>query len=388
MRSELGAEAQPAIAMNGNSPQKRHRFVNFRVLGEVMLSISAKRVPICQNTTEIRHFCSVGLQIPGMTSATHKRAEPEWRSREADARGLQRVRLGDTSIELEVMIHGGKLSNLTPLLIVNSIDFPMPPSTAFCETMRTAGYQVIFVRRPGFGQTRPLPTVLMNESEVKQHAPIATEAALIKLLIDSMDLKNVCLLGLGTSNSICLRLSQMSVSIDFVVFSNPLFNPEIWDVIRPAWLKRMIRQTVLSKSGLKIAVRGLRAVLRRDPIWFYRQFAQKSAGDIAYIKANQSDFLTAGMFLQKLQPSIYFYELRSALIEDTRWNPAHCKDINAVILSGTESTETWKASIIDEADRLGLPIVFADSGDLFVPYASPDSLIKVLENQSKKIAAL
>ena len=68
-----------------------------------------------------------------MTSATHKSAEPEWQSGEADARGLQRVRLGDTSIELEVMIHGGKLSKLIPLLIVNSIDYPMPPSPAFCE---------------------------------------------------------------------------------------------------------------------------------------------------------------------------------------------------------------------------------------------------------------
>ena len=323
-----------------------------------------------------------------MTSATHKSAEPEWQSGEADARGLQRVRLGDTSIELEVMIHGGKLSKLIPLLIINSIDYPMPPSPAFCEKMQDAGYQVIFIRRPGFGHTRPLPSVLMNKAEIKQHSPIATEAALIKLLIDSMGLKKVRLLGLGTSNSICLRLSQLSDAIDFAVFSNPLFNPAIWDVIRPAWLKRMIRQTVLSRSGLKIAVRGLRAVLRRDAIWFYQQFAQKSAGDIAYIKANQSDFRTAGMFLQKLQPDLYFYELRSALMDDTKWDPAHCKNIDAVILSGIETTEKWKTSIVGEADRLGLPIVFADSGDLFVPYASPDSLIDILENQSTKVAAL
>ncbi|MEL6691716.1 MAG: hypothetical protein AAFQ12_01600 [Pseudomonadota bacterium] len=323
-----------------------------------------------------------------MTSAIHKRAEPEWRSGEADARGLKRVRLGDTLIELEVMIHGGELSELTPLLIINSIDYPMPPSKAFCETMEAAGYQTIFIRRPGFGHTRPLPSVLMKKQEIEQHAPVATEAALIKLWIDSMDLKGIRLLGLGTSNSICLRLNQMSDAIDFVVFSNPLFNPAIWNVIRPAWLKRMIRQTVLSESGLKIAVRGLRAVLRRDPLWFYRQFAQKSAGDVAYIKANESDFLTAGMFLQKLEPDMYFYELRSALMDDNRWNPAHCENIDAVILSGTETTENWKGTIVEEADRLGLPIVFANAGDLFVPYASPDSLLEILKNHSASVAAL
>lgn len=323
-----------------------------------------------------------------MTSATPNHAALEWRSVEPDARGLKRVRLGDTAIELEVMIHGDELSDLTPLLIVNSIDFPMPPSTAFCEAMRKAGYQVIFIRRPGFGHTRALPAVLMNKTEVKKHAPIATEAALIKLLIESLGLKNVRLLGLGTSNSICLRLSQMSDAIDFVVFSNPLFNPAIWDVIRPAWLMRMIRQTVISKSGLKIAVRGLRAVLRRDPLWFYRQFAQKSAGDISYIKANERDFLTAGMFLQKLPRDLYFYELRSALIEDTKWDPEICRQTNAVILSGTETTNQWKTTIVAEAERLGLPIVFADAGDLFVPYASPNTLIDILEQQPVKVAAL
>ena len=315
-----------------------------------------------------------------MTSATHTRSEPNWPDVGADARALKRVRLGDTSIDLEVMIHGGELSKLPPLLIVNSIDFPMPPSTAFCERMHHAGYQVIFVRRPGFGRTRPLPSVLMHKTEIERHAPIAAEAALIKLLIETLGLKQVRLLGLGTSNSICLRLSQMSDEIDFVIFSNPLFNPAIWDVIRPAWLKRMIRQTVLSKSGLKIAVRGLRAVLRRDPIWFYRQFAQKSAGDIAYIEANLADFQNAGAFLQHLEPDLYFYELRSALIDDTKWDPDVCRAMNAVILSGKETTKNWKTSIVAEADRLGLPIMFADAGDLFVPYASPDRLLEALDS--------
>ena len=315
-----------------------------------------------------------------MNSATQTTSEPEWRRVGAEQRELKRVRLPDTSIELEVLIHGDGVSDLTPLLIVNSIDFPMPPSTEFCEQMRSAGYQVIFVRRPGFGHTRPLPSALMQKLEIKQHAPIATEAALIKLLIDALGLKRVRLLGLGTSNSICLRLSQMSDAVEFVIFSNPLFNPAIWDVIRPAWLKRMIRQTVLSRSGLKIAVRGLRAVLRRDPIWFYRQFAQKSAGDIAYIEANLTDFRNAGVFLQQLEPDLYFYELRSALIDDTEWNPDACRAMNAVILSGKETTKKWKESIVAEADRLSLPIMFADAGDLFVPYASPDRLLEALDS--------
>lgn len=301
---------------------------------------------------------------------------------DAGPRLMRHVSIGDTSIEIETMIYRSKLSELKPLVIICSIDFPMPPSVEFCERMWSAGYQVIFFRRPGFGNSRSLPSALMTKQEVKNRAALAAETALFKLLIDQLELKNITLLGLGTANSICFRLGQLSPEIQFSVYANPLFNPAIWDVIRPPWLKRMIRQTLLSRSGLKIAVNGLKAVLRRDALWFYRQFAQKSAGDLDYVSKNEADFAQAGLFLQKIAPDIYYYDMQTALIEDTHWNAETTKRTRAVILSGVETTEYWKRKIKAEAARLGLPIVFARSGDLFVPYASPDVLLGILESQS------
>ena len=302
-------------------------------------------------------------------------------------RRMRRFKVGDTSIEMEMMIFKDELSDRQPLVIVNSIDLPMPPSIAFCEKMWAAGYQVIFFRRPGFGFTPSLPNTLMGKTEIAKLAPVATEAALLAVALQSLRLKNITLLGLGTANSICQRLAQLCPEVKFTIYANPLFHPGIWDVIRPAWLKRMIRQTVLSKSGLKIAVRGLRAVLRRDALWFYTQFAQKSLGDQAYIDANKADFRKAGMFLQHMAPEIFFYELKTTLVVDTQWTPESLDSDKAIILSGTESTEKWKRSITTEAKRLGLPIIFADSGDLFVPYASPDTLLSVLETQKNNATA-
>ena len=143
----------------------------------------------------------------------------------------------------------------------------------------------------------------------------------------------------------------------------------------------MIRQTLASRSGLKIAVKGLRAVLRRDPLWFYRQFAQKSAGDVRYVENNPEDFRESAIMLKQLDERMFYYDLQTALIEDARWKPALTRDLNAVILSGEETTPAWKKTIIEEAKRLALPIVFADEGDLFVPYVSPDVLLKVLGKQ-------
>lgn len=301
-----------------------------------------------------------------------------------DARSIERIPLRDTAIEMEVFVHRDGTQGLSPLLIVNSIEFPIPPTLAFCEKMRAAGYQTVFVRRPGFGATPALPGALLTPKQVRNGAPSATEAALLNLLIETMELKGITLLGMGTSNPVCMRLAQLNPEIKFTVFANPLFNPAIWDVIKPSWLRRMIRQTLQTRSGLKIAVRGLKAILRRDPLWFYQQFAQKSRGDQAYVRANKADFKTSGVFLQSIEPDTFFYDLQSALIEETHWDPALLDGLEAVIFSGLETTPKWKKAIAEEAERLKLPIQFARSGDLFVAYASPDEFIDLLKQYRAK----
>ena len=305
-----------------------------------------------------------------------------------DARGIRRLTLSASSLELELMIHGEPNSGRRPLLILNPIELPLPPSERFCDTMWQAGYQVYFVRRPGYGKSPALPQTLLTKGEVKNKSGVAVEAALMKVMIEELDLQDIVLLGVGTSNSVCMRLAQLSPNVSFTVYSNPLFHPGIWDVIRPDWLRRMIRQTVMTRSGLMIAVRGLKAILNRDPLWFYHQFAQKSEGDRSYVKDNPEDFLSAGRLLQSLDPNHYFYELRTALIEDTSWSLDPEARSQAVILSGVETTENWKKNITAEAVRLGLPLVWAPSGDLFVAYTSPEVLLETLARKAPQHQSL
>lgn len=314
-----------------------------------------------------------------MSGAASANVRESTRQAQIDPRAMTSVTIGATSIAIDVMIYRGKLSDLQPLVIINSIDLPMPPSEAFCERMWTAGYQVIFFRRPGFGGAPGLPAALLSESEIKNRAAVTMEAALFKLLIETLGLQNIILIGLGTSNPVCFRLSKMSADIQFSVFANPLFNQGVWDIIRPPWLQSMIRQIIGSRSGLKIAVQGLKAILRRKPISFYHQFAQKSAGDRAYILANETDFKDAGRLLQNVSADTAFYDLRMSLIEDTLLEQGYFDDVDAVILSGVETTEMWKNHIRSEAERLAVSVVFAPSGDLFVPYASPDTLLDILD---------
>jgi len=296
-----------------------------------------------------------------------------------DPREMTRILIGETSIAVDVMIYHGTLTDRQPLVIVNSLELPVPPSETFCEQMWRAGYQVVFFRRIGFGGAPGLPTALLTEREVKNGAAVTAEAALLKLLIETLDLKRAVLLGMGTSNPVCFRLSKLSPDVQFSIFANPLFNQAVWDIIRPPWLQSMMRQTVGSRSGLKIAVMGLKATLKRSPMMFYRQFAQKSPGDGDYIAANADDFHLASKLLQNISPDTVFYDLRMSLVEDTLLETDYFDEIDAVILAGEETTEDWRRHIRTEADRLSLPVTFAPSGDLFVPYASPESLLAILE---------
>ena len=66
------------------------------------------------------------------------------------ARPEYRICVGDSNIALRVMIYRGYVSQLRPLVILNSIEYAMPPSIEFCELMWANGFQVIFVERPSF----------------------------------------------------------------------------------------------------------------------------------------------------------------------------------------------------------------------------------------------
>ena len=304
---------------------------------------------------------------------------PEPYHESSDPRVVRPVRIKDSHIELDVMIHRHSVSDLTPLVIINSIELPMPPSAEFCDLMWEAGYQVVFIRRPGFGGAPGLPDALLTENEVRNGAAVITEAALLQRLINTLELKPFVLLGLGTANSVCVRLSKLCPSVEYSIFSNPLFHQDVWDLVRPKWMQSMVRQTLVSKGGLRFTVKALKATLKRNPNWFYRQFAQKSAGDIEYVAENAPDFEAAASLLQNMAQETVYYDLQMALVHDTKVDATFFRDIDGVVLCGTETTEDWRQRMQEQSERLAFPIVFAPSGDLFVPYKSPHVFLELLE---------
>ena len=79
-----------------------------------------------------------------------------------------------------------------------------------------------------------------------------------------------------------------------------------------------------------------------------------------------------------MTPQTVFYDIRMSLVMDPFRKDDFFDGTEAVILSGSETTERWQSQLNQEAERLNLPVVYAPAGDMFVPYASPQTLIEIL----------
>ena len=312
------------------------------------------------------------------------------RSPRQSHRSEQVVPLGQSNIQVRVMQYGERATSHRPLVILNSIDFPMPPSEDFCERMWRSGFRVVFIERPGFGTSTPLPDALIHSETIQNGAASMLEAAILQEVFRRLALEDFVLLGMGSANSVCYRLAIICPMVSLSIFSNAVFNQNILDVFRPNWFQAMLRQTIQSKAGLQIASFGVKYRLRRNPVAFYSQVLQKSAGDLGYLQRNVADFERAGALFQNIEAQTIEYDLNMSLKPDSLLQDRLFESINAIAFSGLETTDHWKSQLEQEAKRVGVTVEYAPNGDLYAPYASPEFLLKVLRARlgNSKIAHL
>lgn len=293
-------------------------------------------------------------------------------------RSFQTIKVGERAFAFDVMIFGGEIGQKQPLLIFHSIEFAMPPSQAFCQLMWQAGLQVVFVRRPGYGNSSPLPDVMMAKGPVASGAAAITEAAMLRALIDHLRMRNILLMAIGSANPICYRLVHMLPELDRILFVNPLFNQDIMQVFEPAWFREMLRQIISSKSGLRVAEAGMKLMIQNDTLTWFRTILRKSAGDMAYVDAHSQDYEDAGQLGLETNAGMLYYDANMCLMKDPLLKDRYFQGVNAAILIGSDSTQLWRDEMTKEAQRLDLPLHFASDGDIFCAYASPEDVLRIL----------
>lgn len=303
-------------------------------------------------------------------------------------RSFQIIRVGEHVTQFDVMIYRGKRSMRQPLLILHSIEFPMPPSAEFCEQMWANGLQVIFVRRAGFGRSSPLPAALITDAAIKNGATAAAEAVMLRQLIVKLDLNQIILLAMGSVNPVVCRLLKMAPEIEFSILANPVFNQDIWQVFSPLWFQKMLKQVITSKSGLHVASQGMKLLIRKDPISFFKHILQKNPGDIAYVEANRADYDAAGEIALNTGASQLYYDALMCLEQDPLLRDDFFDRMNVTILIGEHSTDYWQTEMQKEAARLNLTIHYAPQGDIFGAFASPETVLEMISARSDQFASV
>ncbi|RAN39155.1 hypothetical protein HY26_16880 [Hyphomonas sp. GM-8P] len=268
---------------------------------------------------------------------------------------------------LEYLVDGAP--ELRPLVILQSLDLCCWPTGLFCRTAKAAGFRVISIRRPGFGANSPL-----TDREA--------QTGLIRSFLEEMNLENVVLVGIGCSNPICERVTLSGDSrVAFTVFSNCGFNYEQMGEFQPEWMAKALEQALTSPAGGQLSLMALKSSWGVfGQTWVFENLWRKSIGDIAFLRNNPELMSESISMLQtRLDVPTFTFELGNALKEDPILSDGCFRDTPAMVISGIETTGSWKTGIEREADRLGLPpVAYLTSGDMSVIYQSADEFFSVL----------
>jgi len=298
-----------------------------------------------------------------------------------DRRRFEIIKLGPGSLQIELMSYDGANSDLRPLVIMHSLDFPVPPNVAFCEKMKAGGFNTLFLRRLGFGNSSMLPQMLLEDTEIDKGAASVTEAAILNRALELAGTKDAILLSLGSSAPVCARMCNLAHHFSFTIFANPAFNQEIRGDFKPGYLGAMLDQVVMSKSGARLASFGFKMQLKRNHRRYFAQLMSRSAGDLQYLDDNSTDIDEARRILLDADWQTLFYHLRSSMTDDHFLTVSAFEKTNAVIIQGEQTTQTIRTRLDHEADRLKLEIIRAPEGYRLAPYVSPNVLLNVIEGQ-------
>ena len=211
---------------------------------------------------------------------------------------------------------------------------------------------------------------------------------MLRQLIIKLGLDQVVLLAMGSVNPVVCRLLKMAPEIEFSILANPVFNQDIWQVFSPLWFQKMLKQVITSKSGLHVAAQGMKLLIRKDPIAFFKHILQKDPGDIAYVEANRADYDAAGKIALSTGPSQLYYDALMCLEQDPLLRDDFFDQLNVAILIGEHSTDYWKTEMRKEADRLNLTIHFAPRGDIFGAFASPETVLEMIAAKAGQSASM
>lgn len=279
----------------------------------------------------------------------------------------QTARVGPSKRQLEYMQFGA--DDLRPLVFLHSLEYPNCPAWGFCVDAAGAGYGTFAIRRPGFGASDRV-------------GDVDEQAAVLGHFLDEAGLEEVILVCVGSACPVGYRLAAASLRVSYSVYVNCVFNRNILGEFRPKWFGPLLFQAVQNPAGARFSLEALRQIAGRSSAkWIYEAVAQKSPGDLDFVRNSMDDLDAAWSVGSAIHSDTFRDELRFSLSDDPFLTDGSLAAVRALALSGSETTATWRTGFEREAGRLGIPFAYLPSGDIFAAYQSGDALLEILRTQ-------
>lgn len=276
----------------------------------------------------------------------------------------QTARVGPAKRQVEYMQFGE--DGLRPLIFLHSLEYPNCPAWGFCVDAAAAGFGTFAVRRPGFGASDRV-------GDVDEQVQLLTH------FLDEAGLEDVIIVAIGSGCPVGYRLASATPRVTYSLYVNCVFNRDILGEFRPPWFGPLLAQALQNPAGARLSLEALRQIAKRfGAKWFYEAIAQKSPGDLSFVRDSMGDIEAAWGVGSVIHSDTFRHEMLYSLSDDPFLTDRVMAPLRGLALSGAETTHTWRAGFESEARRIGLPFGYLPSGDIFAAYQSGNALLEIV----------
>lgn len=229
----------------------------------------------------------------------------------------------------------------------------------FCLDAKDHGYQVILIRRPGFGRS----SACQAYTDQKQ---IVTEA------LNELELEDIHLHATGSAGYLGWQLLKDNDRIERATFCNYAFGPVTnFEFQRVSENVRLtVRQAVTSELGCKMLLIGMRTLLnsgkKRD---YIEKFFEKSAADLAFLKYHEAELWESFDTITKLSAKTLRNDIRQLTVLAEPDSSFKTQKPFQLLLGG-DAHETFRNVANKRAEKLGGKTLKSKKHDYFVGFTN------------------
>ncbi len=286
-------------------------------------------------------------------------------SRKRILRVWQTAYLSRVGKQIEFMQFGA--DGLRPLLWLHSIEYPMSPPWGLCVDAADAGFSIVAVRRPGFGES-------------SLAADLAEEVSILSAFLEEAEFDDAVMIVEGTARPAGIRLAQTNPRIAFTVLARPGYVAEGFGDMDP-WFRDLILQTMQTRAGAAFSFAAITQLGRTSGYqWLYENFLKLEC-DSQYIRTNGRDLAEAWNCLRVIKADTFRRELKS-LEPDPSLTPGALEGFRGVAVVGAETPRIWRDGFEAKSASLGIDTHILPSGALFALYQNAPALFQLIADRT------